>query len=289
MTWQADPAWEPVAWPAPAGVKAAMTTRLGGVSRAPFDSFNLGDHVGDDPVSVAANRQRLTSLLGVQTVFLKQVHGIHVEHLQVHTPQGAVADACVTQSLGLACTVMVADCLPVLLTDSAGRAVAAAHAGWRGLAGVDQPGGQGVLASTLKLFGHFVQSEKEQSAINSDSFAATPGTLAGCMAWLGPCIGPAAFEVGAEVREAFMASGLAAQDVSACFEPVAGTAGKYRAHLASLARLQLSQLGLTHIHGNDGSDAWCTATQSSRWFSHRRDAGSLGSTGRMAACVWLEA
>ena len=288
MTWQADPAWEPVAWPAPAVVKAAMTTRLGGVSRAPFDSFNLGDHVGDDPVSVAANRQRLTSLLGVQTVFLKQVHGIHVEHLQVHTPQGAVADACVTQSLGLACTVMVADCLPVLLTDSVGRTVAAAHAGWRGLAGVDQPDGQGVLASTLKTFGQLVPTEKTQGASRSDSCLVTPVGLAGCMAWLGPCLGPAAFEVGEEVREAFMACGLPVQAVSACFEPVAGATGKYHAHLASLARLQLSQLGLTNIYGNDGSDAWCTVTQSSRWFSHRRDAGSLGSTGRMAACVWLE-
>lgn len=288
MTWQADPAWEPVAWPAPTGVKAAMTTRLGGVSRAPFDSFNLGDHVGDDPICVAANRQRLTRLLGVQTVFLKQIHGIHVEHLQHHTPHGTVADACVTQSLGLACTVMVADCLPVLLTDSVGRTVAAAHAGWRGLAGVDQPDGQGVLASTLKTFGQLVPTEKTQGASCSDSCPATPVGLAGCMAWLGPCIGPAAFEVGAEVREAFMACGLPVQAVSACFEPVAGATGKYHAHLASLARLQLSQLGLTNIYGNDGSDAWCTVTQSSRWFSHRRDAGSLGSTGRMAACVWLE-
>lgn len=291
MAWLPDPTWEPVQWPAPAGVKAAMTTRQGGVSAPPFGSFNLGDHVGDDPRCVVANRQRLAHVLGVQPVFLKQVHGIHAEHLHAHTPHGTVADACVTQSLGLACTVMVADCLPVLLTDAAGRTVAAAHAGWRGLAGVGQPDGQGVLAATLKKFSRISLADQAQHATDFDSGKGGADWLAGCVAWLGPCIGPGAFEVGPEVRQAFMASGLAPQEVAACVEPVPGVAGKYRAHLAALARLQLQRLGLGlgQIHGNDGSGAWCTVTQSARWFSHRRDAGSLGSTGRMAACVWLEA
>ncbi len=285
-----------------------MTTRHGGVSLPPFGSLNLGDHVGDAPAAVAANRATLGQALGARPVFLQQVHGTHTQRLLADTPNGTVADACATTERGLACTVMVADCLPVLLTDARGRTVAAAHAGWRGLAGVGQPDGLGVLEIFFKLFralsldidGKFAikNSIVRAAAVNQAEAAVnTPGTAAapadpdwarGCVAWLGPCIGPRAFEVGAEVRQAFMASGLPPQAVARCFEPVAGKAGKHRAHLAALARLRLAQLGVGHIHGNDGSDAWCTVAQDSVWFSHRRDTAGGASTGRMAACVWLD-
>lgn len=248
-------------WPLPAGVRALCTTRAGGVSAAPFDSFNLGDHVRDDPVHVAANRRTLARLTApAQPVFLQQVHGTRVLRLQadathVAASQGAQADACLTTEPGVACTIMVADCLPVLFAHASGRAVAAAHAGWRGLAG-------GVLEAT-------VQALQE---------AAGPGAIS---AWLGPCIGPSAFEVGGEVRESFGASQVA----RACFVPQGH--GKWLADLPSLARLRLQLAGVTALHGNDGSPAWCTVTQDSIFFSHRRDAARLGSTGRMAACVWF--
>lgn len=247
------------AWPLPAGVRALCTTRAGGVSAAPFDSFNLGDHVRDDPVHVAANRRILAGLTDPAVpVFLQQVHGTRVLRLRaelVADSQGDQADACLTTDPGVACTIMVADCLPVLFAHASGRAVAAAHAGWRGLAG-------GVLEAT-------VQALQE---------AAGPGAIS---AWLGPCIGPSAFEVGGEVRESFGPS----EEVRACFVPKGH--GKWRADLPSLARLRLQQAGVTDLHGNDGSPAWCTVTQDSIFFSHRRDAARLGSTGRMAACVWF--
>lgn len=283
MLLAADSSWTSVDWSVPCCVKAVMTTRHGGVSSRPFNSFNLGDHVGDDPVSVHANRQKLAATLHAQPVFLKQVHGIHTEHLHPHTPHGIVADACVTQHRGLVCTVMVADCLPVLLVDAAGCTVAAAHAGWRGLAGAGQADRQNILTSTFEKICHLSPLAKDACAIEINKTVARS-----CVAWLGPCIGPKVFEVGQEVRESFMGGGLPESAVAACFESIPGKAGKYRAHLAALARLQLEQLGIRQIQGNDGSDDWCTVTQSSRWFSHRRDAGSLGSTGRMAACVWLE-
>jgi YfiH family protein len=244
-------------WPLPPGVRALCTTRAGGVSAPPFDSFNLGDHVRDDPAHVAANRRILAGMTAPAVpVFLQQVHGTRVLRLHAdHIPasQGAQADACFTTDPGVACTIMVADCLPVLFAHASGRAVAAAHAGWRGLAA-------GVLEAT-------VQALQE---------AAGPGAIS---AWLGPCIGPSAFEVGDEVREAF-ADPEAAR---ACF--VAQGPGKWRADLPALARLRLGKAGLTDLHGNDGSPAWCTATQDSVFFSHRRDAARLGSTGRMAACI----
>ena len=244
-------------WPAPLGVRALFTTRAGGVSAAPFDSFNLGDHVRDDPVAVFANRQRLADVLGARPVFLQQVHGTAVATLGSLTPDGSLADACVSTQPGLVCTVMVADCLPVLFTDTAGTVVAAAHAGWRGLAG-------GVLESCLA-------GVKQQLSAPAE-----------IMAWLGPCIGPLVFEVGEEVREAFVAW---RGDADRCFvsQP---QAGKYLANLSQLARLRLQAMGVTRLYGNDGTPAWCTVTQSSRFFSHRRDAVRLGSTGRMAACIW---
>lgn len=254
-------AWLRPDWPAPAHVHAVFTTRAGGVSVAPFDRFNLGDHVGDDPAAVAANRATLAQALGARPVFLKQVHGTGVADLDADVPDGTEADACITTRRGVAATIMVADCLPVLLTDTQGRAVAAAHAGWRGLAG---QGGLGVLETAVAALRQRV------------------GADAPLLAWLGPCIGPTAFEVGPEVREAFVAADAGA---GACFQP--GAPGKFMAHLPGLARRRLAALGVGSVHGNDGSAPWCTVLQPSVFFSHRRDAGRLGSTGRMAACLWL--
>lgn len=244
-------------WPAPPGVRAVFTTRLGGVSVPPFDSFNLGDHVRDEPLAVKGNRERLAALTSpARPVFLQQVHGTQVVRLAPDMPDGAVADACVVQGPGVAATIMVADCLPVLFAHASGTAVAAAHAGWRGL--VD-----GVLEVTARALHN----------------AAGEGEL---MVWLGPCIGPRAFEVGAEVCEAFVAVDHGA---AAHFWPLGK--GKFLADLPALARRRLRAVGVTNVHGNDGSAAWCTVTQASRFFSHRRDAVILGSTGRMAACVWI--
>jgi polyphenol oxidase len=263
--------WLIPAWPAPPGVRAVFTTRQGGVSVAPWDSMNLGDHVGDAPAKVAANRAMLAEATGARPVFLQQVHGTAVLPLDSGTPHGQPADAAMTSQRGIACTIMVADCLPVLLADTRGTAVAAAHAGWRGLAGKR---GCGILEQTCEGFWAPGPGRREKSAINT-------------IAWLGPCIGPAAFEVGAEVRAVFVDGDPGA---AACF--TAAAPGKYLADLAGLARLRLQALGVTQIFGNDGSASWCTVTNDSRFFSHRRDAGvrgnGFGTTGRMAACIWLE-
>jgi len=245
-------------WPAPAGVQAVCTTRAGGVSAAPWDTMNLGDHVGDAADAVAANRRRFVAATGAAPVFLRQPHGTDCVDLDA-LADGAlpVADACTATGRGVACTVMVADCLPVLLCDSQGRAVAAAHAGWRGLAA-------GVL-------------ERCVAALQA---RLPPG--ASVMAWLGPCIGPDAFEVGDEVRQAFVAQDAGA---AVCFRPGVSP-GKWWADLPGLARRRLGAAGVTGMHGNDGGPAWCTAREGSPFFSHRRDAGRLGSTGRMAASIW---
>ena len=181
--------WIAPDWPAPARVKALFTSREGGVSAPPFDSFNLGDHVRDDPNAVAGNRARLADTMGVRPVFLKQVHGTAVVALDADTPDGTEADACISSQPGVACTIMVADCLPVLFAHTAGTAVAAAHAGWRGLAGEGtEPSGQGVLEATFEAFVHAVQ--------RSDPADSRESVAASTLAWLGPCIGPDAFEVG---------------------------------------------------------------------------------------------
>jgi YfiH family protein len=260
-------------WPSPARVRAVFTTRSGGVSAPPFDRLNLGDHVRDDPVAVATNRAHLAGAIGARPVFLTQVHGTTVASLDARTPDGGEADACITSQPGVACTIMVADCLPVLFTNSAGTVVAAAHAGWRGLAGGGE--GPGVLEATWEAFADTVQRE--------DPTASRDRVAAETLAWLGPCIGPQAFEVGPEVRNAFVSLHGGAQ---ACFAAVSDT-GKYLADLPALARLRLQAMGITAVHGNDGSLPWCTVAQASRFFSHRRDAVHLGSTGRMAACIWL--
>ena len=269
------PDWLVPDWPAPAGVKAVFTTRAGGVSAVPFDTMNLGSHVGDLPASVNANRHLLKMATGTdRAVFLNQVHGVRVELLDPATPNGQPADACITVHRKLACTVMVADCLPVLLTSLDGTRVAAAHAGWRGLAGGGDAAGQGVVESIYESFSGFNQYRRAQAAIK-------------IIAWLGPCIGPTAFEVGEEVKAAFVAP---QPEAAACF--VAIGPGKYLADLPGLARLRLQALGVTQVYGNDGSAPWCTVGNPSRFFSHRRDAGIPGNgfatTGRMAACIWLD-
>ena len=249
-------------WPAPPSVRAVCTTRQGGESRPPYDSLNLGDHVGDDPLAVARNRAVLARAIGARPVFLQQVHGSGVMPLAAGTPDGTQADGCVATSSGLACTIMVADCLAVLFTDRAGRAVAAAHAGWRGLAGT---AGQGVIETTAQAFWATLRTTRADAANST-------------LVWLGPCIGPQAFEVGDEVRQVFASQQREAQ---ALFQPHAP--GKWLADLQGLARLRLAALGITAVHGNDGSAGWCTASNPSRFFSHRRDRVS----GRFAASIWL--
>ena len=267
------PDWIVPQWPAPATVRAVCTTRVGGVSMPPFDSLNLGDHVRDEPAAVAANRQTLHQGIGARPVFLQQVHGTSVVELAPDLADASVADACVTSVPGLACTIMVADCLPVLLTNRQGTRVGAAHCGWRGLAGDGQIG---ILESFFDAFWHDPGVRRPRSAIE---------TIASeTIAWLGPCIGADAFEVGTDVRDAFCAADDAA---SACFRALGG--GKFLADLAGLARRRLHRLGVTTVAGNDGSAAWCTYSRPERFFSHRRDAAALGSTGRLAACVWLTA
>ncbi|MGM9427199.1 peptidoglycan editing factor PgeF [Hydrogenophaga sp. MI9] len=258
-------------WPVPANVRAVFTTRAGGVSVAPFDSFNLGDHVRDDPAAVVVNRQRLRDATGARPVFLRQVHGVEVARLDAASADDTVADACLSTGRGVACTVMVADCLPVLCCHPESGVVAAAHAGWRGLAG---EGWRGVLESTLDAL--------LDAAASAGGGAGGNAATGEVLVWLGPCIGPKAFEVGAEVRDAFVSIQPAA---AACFQALP-EAGKFLANLPALARLRLQAMGIAQVFGNDGGEAWCTVTQTSRFFSHRRDAARLGSTGRMAACIW---
>ena len=268
MANSAEPHPTPVLWPMqwslPKGVHALCTTRAGGYSAAPYASFNLGDHVLDAPDAVAANRALLQTLLaGARPVFLSQVHGVQLVALDAHTPDGTTADACITQVSQLACTIMVADCLPLLFTDDAGKVVAAAHAGWRGLAG-------GVIEQTVLA----VCRQADVSA-------------AQIRVWLGPCIGPQAFEVGADVLQGF---GVAADQTHPAFKAMGLREGQARwlADLPALARQRLQRLGLGQVWGNDGSPAWCTASGPARFFSHRRDALRLGSSGRMAACIWRD-
>jgi len=244
------------------------TTRAGGVSVGPYASLNLGNHVGDAVEAVAHNRADLASRLGARPVFMNQVHGTQLLTLKADSPDGQAADGALTADAGLACTVMVADCLPILLCDTQGRMVGAVHAGWRGLAGIDAAGqiGVGVVEQICKQFRALAQVGRAQAAIE-------------IIAWLGPCIGPSAFEVGDEVRAAFVAH--AGQEVDAF--ATAGK-GKWLADLAALARMRLQGQGVTQVFGNDSSAAWCTVGNPSRYFLYRRD----GTSGRMAACVWLD-
>ena len=236
--------WLTPQWPAPARVKSCVTTRAGGVSAGPFASLNLGDHVGDDPVAVAKNRQRLVSLLGCRPAWLSQVHGVAVAEA---SPELLVeADACWSATPGVACAIMTADCLPALFCDRAGTRVAAAHAGWRGLAA-------GVLEATLDAL-----------ALPADQV----------LVWLGPAIGAQAFEVGAEVREAFIAQHPQAAEA---FSP-SNNAGKFMADIYQLARIRLAARGVTAVYGGD----FCTFNDP-RFYSYRRTA----QTGRFASLIWL--
>lgn len=263
-------AWLVPDWPAPDGVRAVFTLRgmnaRDGASRGPWRFFNLGDHVGDDAAAVATNRVRLRDALGARPVFLRQVHGTGVATLAGDTPDGISADAVLTSERALACTIMVADCLPVLLSDARGQRVAAIHAGWRGLAA-------GVLEQTL--------ARLRASSASGPAPGAGASSGPDVLAWLGPCIGPEAFEVGPEVHAAFVDGDPMA---AACF--IAARPGKYLADLQALARQRLQRLGVSRVYGNDGGSAWCTVGNASRYFSHRRDQRTLGATGRMAACIW---
>lgn len=241
-----SPAWIEPDWPAPRGIRAASSLRLGGRSTGVFASLNLGAHVGDEPAAVAANRAVLVKALDLpaEPVWLQQVHGTEV--VTAHDPGAAVGDAATTDRAGVVCAVMTADCLPVLLCAVDGSQVAAAHAGWRGLAG-------GVL-------------EAAAAAMQGDEL----------MAWLGPAIGPEAFEVGDEVRETFVRR---LGDCGQAF--VASGEGRWRADLYHLARLALQRAGVDRIYGG----GWCTYSEAERFFSYRRD----GQTGRMATLIWREA
>ncbi|MGH8483677.1 MAG: peptidoglycan editing factor PgeF [Pseudomonas sp.] len=232
-------------WPAPAGVRACVTTRSGGVSLPPYDSFNLGDHVGDAPDAVAENRRRLTAEFGIQPAWLKQVHGVVVA--DANPAVIAEADASWTATPGIACTVMTADCLPALFCDRAGTRVAAAHAGWRGLAG-------GVLEATV------------------DRLNVEPHDV---MVWLGPAIGPQAFEVGAEVREAFV---TVHPETATAFVPGAQP-GKFIADIYKLARIRLAAHGVNAVYG--GGE--CTVSDP-RFYSYRRTPQG----GRFASLIWLD-
>lgn len=233
-------------WPAPVGIKACVTTRAGGVSVAPFDTFNLGDHVDDDPAAVAQNRSKLTSALNARPAWLKQVHGVDV--VQASPDQVMQADASWSTTPAIACTIMTADCLPALFCNRQGTQVAAAHAGWRGLAA-------GVLEATV------------------DSFADAHSEI---LVWLGPAIGPQAFEVGPEVREAFMATH---PETAEAFVPSVNP-GKFMADIYQLARLRLAAHGVTAVYGGGLS-----TYNDERFFSYRRGAR----TGRFASLVWIDA
>jgi hypothetical protein len=233
-------------WPAPGGIRAAFTTRSGGVSQAPFDSLNLGMRIGDEVAAVSENRRLVRAYLQMpaEPTWLEQVHGAAVVRLE--DPQSdPVADAAVTRARGHVCAIRVADCMPVLFAARDGSTVGAAHAGWRGLAA-------GVLEATVR------------------QMAVAPAQL---LAWLGPAIGPAGFEVGAEVRAAFVHLDAGAAEA---FRPNAR--GRWQCDLYALARRRLARLGVGDIHGG----GWCTYSTPERFFSYRR----AGRCGRMAALIW---
>lgn len=246
---------EPI-WPCPANVKAVISTRRGGFSEGPYAGANLGDHVGDDPAVVAINRDLLVTQTGVrQWPWLNQVHGVDVIRLTgADLPQKRFADAVYTSQSGVACAVLTADCLPILLCDAAGTQVAAAHAGWRGLAA-------GVVNNTVA------------------EFTGRPEDL---MAYLGPAIGPRNFEVGEDVYRAFadMFAHIGADgDWQENFSPSV-RAGHFLADLYGLARHILFHLGVRQVFGGD----FCTYAEAERFYSYRRD----GVTGRMASAIWLQ-
>lgn len=231
-------------WPAPMNVRAIQTTRFGGISAAPYDSLNLGDHVDDSAQHVAHNRQLLSPLVPTEPVWMRQVHGTRV--LDAATSRCVEsADASYTNKTNVVCVTMTADCLPVLLCDQQGSVVAAVHAGWRSLC-------DGVIEATVK-------------AMHTDSQQ--------LIAWLGPAIGPDAFEVGEEVRMQFIKRDPQAE----CAFKTHGN--RILGDLYTIAKQRLNRLGVTQIYGG----GLCTYTDAARFFSYRRD----GETGRMATLIWL--
>lgn len=245
-------------WPVPAAVNAAVTLRTGGVSQPPYDGLNLGGHVGDDPELVNRNRQSVIRTLQLPSppFWLSQVHGTDVVELTDADAGNSLtelreADAAYTACHGCVCTVLTADCLPVLFCDIHGRRVAAAHAGWRGLAA-------GVLEATVQ------------------ALALPAGEI---MAWLGPAIGRDVFEVGGEVREAFVRQDEMARSAFRDSDNSQPGDERYLADIYALARLRLQRLGVQSIYGGH----WCTVSQPDLFYSYRRD----GRCGRMASLIWL--
>jgi len=241
--------WIEADWPAPSTVRAVSTTRIGGVSAGVYASLNLGDHVGDDPGDVACNRALLRKRLDLpgEPHWLRQVHGCNIADAG-RDALGCEADAVMALGPGKVCAVLTADCLPLLMADRNGSRVAAVHAGWRGLA-------EGVIEATVS------------------HLAMPPRDL---LCWLGPAIGPDAFEVGGEVREAFLA--LGGRIAEQAFRPAHG--GKWLADLYLLARQRLAGAGVVEVHGG----GLCTFADRRRFFSYRRD----GASGRMASLIWID-
>jgi YfiH family protein len=235
-------------WPAPARVRAASTTRVGGYSAPPYRGWNLAGHVGDDHGAVGANRELLRRLLRLpaEPAWLRQVHGRGI--VEAATGTDVEADGSYTRQAGVVCAVLTADCLPILLSDISGTGVAAVHAGWRGLAA-------GVIEAALEAL-------------------RIPGEE--LLAWLGPAIGPASFRVGEAVREAFLAADP--RHAADAFTPADD--GYWCADLYRLARQRLTAQGVTRIHGG----GLCTVRDAARFYSYRRE----GTTGRMATLIWLE-
>lgn len=242
------------AWSVPDSVRAISTTRAGGLSRAPWDTLNLGDHVADEPADVQENRERLAGFMGIDSArigWLNQVHGTRVVEL-VPDNVGRIteADASFTRHPGIACAILTADCLPVIIADSEGAVVGAAHAGWRSLCG-------GIIENLVS------------------AMAVAPERL---QAWLGPAIGPESFEVGPEVRDAFLKHN---PEAAGAFNIEGARPGHFMADIYALASSRLNHLGVFNVTGG----GLCTVQDSDRFFSYRRD----GQTGRMATVIWLSA
>ena len=239
-------------WEAPSVIRSIVSTRHGGVSQTLYASFNLADHVGDIPANVIANRALLRKHLPEEPIWLNQVHGTLVSTPNARLPE---ADAIISNIPNQVLAIMTADCLPVLFANNTGTVIGAAHAGWRGLSA-------GVLENTVKAM-----RELENSSEDSD-----------ILAWLGPAIGPQAFEVGQDVVEAFADAGVIYPQEA--FSPITHQPGKYLANIYLLARSRLEAVGIKHIHGGE----FCTVTQGDRFFSYRRD----GVTGRFASLIWID-
>lgn len=235
-------------WPAPKSIKTLISTRTGGVSKAPFAELNLGSHVGDQQQSVDKNRELLASLLPNEPRWLSQVHGVDVADTRsLSGDLTPIADGTYSDLLNEVCCVMTADCLPVLMCNAQGTQVAAVHAGWRGLLG-------GILEVAVSKF------DKEDALL----------------VYLGPAIGPGAFEVGPEVRDGFISENI---ECEVAFKP-SSNEGKWLADIYQLAKIRLKLTGVNDIFGGD----YCTYSDQERFFSYRRD----GQTGRMASCIWIE-